>query len=61
MSQEVPWFLGCIDDNFLRQMIEEPASTAALLDLIFTNKEDLVRDLKVVKHRNRDPEMLWNI
>ncbi|GAB0179239.1 hypothetical protein GRJ2_000389200 [Grus japonensis] len=40
-------FLECIDDNFLLQVIEEPTRRGAMLDLIFTNKEGLVGDVKL--------------
>ncbi|PKU29906.1 rna-directed dna polymerase from mobile element jockey- hypothetical protein [Limosa lapponica baueri] len=40
-------FLQSIDDNFLTQMVEEPMRRGALLDLVLTNKEGLVGDVKV--------------
>ncbi|GAB0210350.1 mitochondrial enolase superfamily member 1 [Grus japonensis] len=40
-------FLECIDDNFLLQVIEEPTRRGAMLDLILTNKEGLVGDVKL--------------
>ncbi|KAK4825453.1 hypothetical protein QYF61_027608 [Mycteria americana] len=40
-------YLECIDDNFLAQVTEKPTRKGALLDLILTNKEGLVRDVKV--------------
>ncbi|GAB0207575.1 mitochondrial enolase superfamily member 1 [Grus japonensis] len=40
-------FLECVDDNFLLQMIEEPTRRGAMLDLILTNKEGLVGDVKL--------------
>ncbi|PKU29668.1 hypothetical protein llap_20028 [Limosa lapponica baueri] len=40
-------FLQCIDDNFLTQVVEEPTRRVALLDLVLTNKEGLVEDIKV--------------
>ncbi|GAB0204290.1 hypothetical protein GRJ2_002894600 [Grus japonensis] len=39
-------FLECVDDNFLLQVIEEPTRRGAMLDLILTNKEGLVGDVK---------------
>ncbi|PKU38249.1 dtw domain-containing protein 2 [Limosa lapponica baueri] len=39
-------FLECINDNFLLQMIEEPTRKGAMLDLVLTNKEGLVRNVK---------------
>ena len=36
-----------MEDNFLMQMIREPARAAALLDLLFTNREGLVGDVEV--------------
>ena len=32
------WFLQCIDDNFLVQMVAEPNRRRALLDLILTRR-----------------------
>ncbi|GAB0180450.1 hypothetical protein GRJ2_000510300 [Grus japonensis] len=40
-------FLECIDDNFLLQVIEEPMRRGAMLDLALTNKEGLVRNVKL--------------
>ncbi|GAB0187663.1 hypothetical protein GRJ2_001231600 [Grus japonensis] len=40
-------FLECIDDNFLLQVIEEPTRGGAMLDLVLTNKEGLVGDVKL--------------
>ncbi|PKU30367.1 rna-directed dna polymerase from mobile element jockey- hypothetical protein [Limosa lapponica baueri] len=40
-------FLQCIDDNFLTQLVEEATRTGVLLDLVLTNKEGLVEDMKV--------------
>ncbi|GAB0180661.1 mitochondrial enolase superfamily member 1 [Grus japonensis] len=40
-------FLECVDDNFLLQVIEEPMRRGAMLDLILTNKEGLVGDVKL--------------
>jgi len=40
-------FLQSIDDNFLKQVVEEPTRRGILLDLILTNKEGLVEDVKV--------------
>ena len=40
-------FLQCIEDNFLMQVVEEPTRGGALLDLILTNKEGLVKEVKV--------------
>jgi len=39
--------LQSIDDNFLMQVVEEPTRKGALLDLVVTNKEGLVEDVKV--------------
>jgi len=36
-----------IDDNFLMQVAEDPTRKGALLDLVLTNKEELVEDVKV--------------
>ncbi|GAB0194936.1 hypothetical protein GRJ2_001958900 [Grus japonensis] len=40
-------FLKCVDDNFLLQVTEEPTRRDAMLDLILTNKEGLVGDVKL--------------
>ncbi|GAB0179197.1 hypothetical protein GRJ2_000385000 [Grus japonensis] len=40
-------FLECVDDNFLLQVIEEPTRRGAMLDLVLTNKEELVGDMKL--------------
>jgi len=40
-------FLHSINDNFLMQVVEEPTRKGALLDLVLTNKEGLVEDVKV--------------
>jgi len=39
-------FLQSIDDNFLMQVVEEPTRKGSLLDLVLTNKEGLVEDVK---------------
>ncbi|KAK4823640.1 hypothetical protein QYF61_004561 [Mycteria americana] len=40
-------FLECVADNFLTQLVSEPAREGALLDLLFTNREGLVGDVMV--------------
>ncbi|GAB0186589.1 hypothetical protein GRJ2_001124200 [Grus japonensis] len=40
-------FLEGIDDNFLFQVIEEPTRRGATLDLVLTNKEGLVGNMKL--------------
>ncbi|GAB0205350.1 hypothetical protein GRJ2_003000600 [Grus japonensis] len=40
-------FLVCVDDNFLLQVIEEPMRRGAMLELVLTNKEGLVGDVKL--------------
>ncbi|MCQ4021281.1 hypothetical protein FK520_27165, partial [Klebsiella pneumoniae] len=40
-------FLECVDDNFLLQAIEEPTRRGAMLDLVLTNREGLVGDMKL--------------
>ncbi|GAB0208028.1 hypothetical protein GRJ2_003268500 [Grus japonensis] len=40
-------FLECVDDNFLLQVTEEPTRRGAMLDLVLTNKEGLVGDMKL--------------
>ncbi|PKU32130.1 dtw domain-containing protein 2 [Limosa lapponica baueri] len=39
-------FLECVNDNFLLQMIEEPMRKGTVLDLVLTNKEGLVGNVK---------------
>ena len=40
-------FLECVNNNFLLQVIEEPMRRGAMPDLILTNKEGLVGDVKL--------------
>jgi len=40
-------FLECVEDNFLLQVIEEPTKRGTKLDLVLTNKEGLVGNVKV--------------
>ncbi|GAB0206090.1 hypothetical protein GRJ2_003074600 [Grus japonensis] len=40
-------FLESADDNFLLQVIEEPRRRGAMLDLVLTNKERLVGNVKL--------------
>ena len=40
-------FLQCVEDNFLMQVVEELTRGGVLLDLILTNKEGLVKEIKV--------------
>ena len=40
-------FLGCVDDTFLLQVIEEPVRRGAMLKLVLTNKEGLVGSVKL--------------
>jgi len=40
-------FLDCIDDNFLLQVTEEPTRRGVMLDLVVTNKEGLVGNVKL--------------
>ncbi|GAB0183842.1 hypothetical protein GRJ2_000849500 [Grus japonensis] len=40
-------FLECVDDGFLRQVIQEPMRRGAMLDLVLTNKEGLVGNVKL--------------
>ena len=39
-------FLEHVEDSFLTQLVQEPARGGALLDLLFTNSEELVGDVK---------------
>jgi len=36
-----------VEDNFLTQLVSEPARGGALLDLLFTNREGLVGDVVI--------------
>lgn len=38
--------MDCIDDNFLTQVIKKLMRADALLDMILTNKEETIRDVK---------------
>jgi len=40
-------FLDCVNDNFLLEMIEEPVRRGAMLDLVLTNKEGLVGNVRL--------------
>ncbi|GAB0185305.1 hypothetical protein GRJ2_000995800 [Grus japonensis] len=40
-------FLECVDDNFFLQVTEEPTRRGAMLDLVLTNKEGLVGNVKL--------------
>jgi len=40
-------FLQSIDDNILTQVVEEPMRRGVLLDLLLTNGEGLVEDVKM--------------
>jgi len=40
-------FLDCLDDNFLLQLTEERMRRGAMLDLVLTNKEALLRNVKL--------------
>jgi len=40
-------FLDCVDDNFLLQVIEDCLRRGAMLDLVLTNKEGLVGNVKL--------------
>ena len=39
-------FLECVEDSFLTQLVQEPTRGGALLDLLFTNSEGLLGDVK---------------
>ncbi|GAB0204758.1 hypothetical protein GRJ2_002941400 [Grus japonensis] len=52
-------FMECIDDNFLLQVTEEPTRRGAMLDLVLTNKEGLVGNVKLkssLRCRNHEME-----
>ncbi|PKU42802.1 rna-directed dna polymerase from mobile element jockey-like [Limosa lapponica baueri] len=49
-SWETRRFLECIEDNFLTQLVKEPTRGDALLDLLFTNKEELLGGVEVGGH-----------
>ncbi|GAB0177908.1 hypothetical protein GRJ2_000256100 [Grus japonensis] len=52
-------FPECVDDNFLLQVTEEPTRRGALLDLVLTNKEALVGDVRLKGSLGcRDHEMV---
>ncbi|GAB0204724.1 highly reducing polyketide synthase PKS6 [Grus japonensis] len=52
-------FLEYVDDNFLLQVIEEPTRRGAMLDLVLTNKEGLVGNVKLKGSLGcRDHEMV---
>jgi len=39
--------LDCVDDNFLLQVIEKPTRRSAMLDVVLTNKEEVVGNVKL--------------
>lgn len=43
--QQARRLLECISDSFLTQVSEEPGSAGTMMDLLFTTKDDLIRDL----------------
>ncbi|GAB0204729.1 hypothetical protein GRJ2_002938500 [Grus japonensis] len=52
-------FLECIDDNFLLQVTLDPMRISAMLDLVLTNKEGLVGNVKLKGSLGcRDHEMV---
>ena len=46
-SKQSKRFLERVQDSFLTQLVREPTRGGALLDLLFTNTEGLVGDVKV--------------
>ena len=40
-------FLHCVEDNFVIQVVEESTRGAVLLDLVLTNRDGLVKEVKV--------------
>ena len=40
-------FLQCIEDNFLSQVREGPISSDAILDLILTNANELIGNIRI--------------
>ena len=40
-------FLECVDDNFLFQMAREPLRKGTMLDLVLTNEEGMVSNVKL--------------
>ena len=45
--QQLKRFLECVDDSFLVQVPEEPMRKGAMLDLVLTNEEQLVRSAEL--------------
>jgi len=41
-------FLKCLEDNFLSQVIDNPARADVLLDLLAANTSELIRDIKII-------------
>ena len=46
-NKEANEFLKVIQDNFLKQLIIEHTSKSNILDLILTNKEELITQVEV--------------
>lgn len=39
--------LGCIEENFLVQMLDKPTRGEALLHLVITNADELTKEVKI--------------
>ena len=49
-SSEAEDFLTVIQDNFLKQVIEEPTRGNSILDLVLTNRDNMVREVEIGEH-----------
>ena len=46
-SSDSEEFINVVNDNFLKQLVNQPTRDNNILDLILTNKENLVCDLEI--------------
>ena len=46
-DQEAEEFLNVVQDNFLRQIINEPTRGNNILDLVLTNREEVIKDTEI--------------
>ena len=55
--KESRWFLDCMEDKFLTQLVSMQSRNCARLDLLLVNRKGLVCDVKVgswLGHRDRE-------
>ena len=52
-------FLESVKDNFLVQVIDGPTQGGALLDLVVTNEEESIREVKIGGSLGCSDHALW--